>query len=70
MTAVAVVWVSAPDVIYTPYLDVICRWDIPPLLDQRWAGFVMLLAGMPLQLTSVALLLGLMQGYPATGCRP
>ncbi len=69
MTAVAVVWMLAPDVIYTPYLDVICQWDIPPLLDQRWAGFVMLLAGMPLQLSSAALLLGFMQQQPVSGPR-
>ncbi|MHB1515689.1 MAG: hypothetical protein ACYCVY_08270 [Acidiferrobacteraceae bacterium] len=36
-----------------PYLDVICIWNIPPLTDQRWAGFVMLAAGLPLQLASV-----------------
>ncbi len=52
MTAVAVVWMLAPRVLYTPYLDVICRWDIPPLADQRWAGFVMFLAGVPLQLAA------------------
>ena len=65
MMAVAVVWMLSPAVIYTPYLDVICRWDIPPLLDQRWAGFIMLVAGTPLQLTSAALLLGLLDRDPA-----
>lgn len=52
MTAVAVMWMLAPRVLYTPYLDVICRWDIPPLADQRWAGFVMFVAGVPLQLAA------------------
>ena len=59
MTVVAAVWMMAPAVIYTPYLDVICRWDVPPLVDQKWAGFVMLLAGMPLQLAAAWVLLGL-----------
>jgi putative membrane protein len=30
MTVVAVVWMLSPDVLYTPYLNVICRWNIPP----------------------------------------
>jgi len=59
MMVVAVVWMLWPDVLYTPYLDVICRWDLPPIADQRWAGFVMFLAGMPLQLTAAWLTLGL-----------
>lgn len=59
MTAVAVVWMLSPDVLYTPYLDVICRWNVPPLVDQKWAGFVMFAAGMPMQLAAVWLLLGL-----------
>ncbi len=58
MTVVAVVWMLSPAVLYTPYLDVICRWNIPPLLDQRWAGFVMFVAGVPVQLVGVWLLLG------------
>lgn len=47
MTVVAVVWMVSSTVLYTPYLDVLCRWNISPLQDQRWAGFVMLLAGGP-----------------------
>jgi cytochrome c oxidase assembly factor CtaG len=58
MTVVAVVWMLSPDVLYTPYLDVVCRWNIPPLIDQRWAGFVMFVAGVPVQLVGVWLLLG------------
>jgi putative membrane protein len=68
MTVVAAVWMMAPAVIYTPYLDVICRWDVPPLVDQKWAGFVMLLAGMPLQLAAAWVLLGL--GGSTTARRP
>ncbi len=61
MTAVAVVWMLSPTVLYTPYLDVVCRWDLPPLMDQRWAGFVMFVAGVPLQLAAAWRLLG---GWP------
>ena len=59
MTVVSVVWMLSPDVLYTPYLDVVCRWDIPPLLDQRWAGLVMFAAGTPVQMAGAWLLLGL-----------
>lgn len=57
MTVVAVVWMLSPDVLYTPYLDVICRWNIPPLVDQRWAGLLMFVAGVPVQLVGLWLLL-------------
>src|SRR5258708_13606024 len=56
MTVVAVVWILSPDVLYTPYLDVICRWNLPPLVDQKWAGLVMFVAGGPVQLLGVWLL--------------
>ena len=59
MTVVALVWMLSPVVLYTPYLDVICRWDVPPLADQRWAGFVMFAAGLPLQAVGAWLILGL-----------
>jgi cytochrome c oxidase assembly factor CtaG len=59
MTVVSVVWMLSPDVLYTPYLDVICHWNIPPLVDQRWAGLVMFVAGVPVQLVGMWLLLGL-----------
>jgi putative membrane protein len=59
MTAVAVIWMLSPNVLYTPYLDVICRWNIPPLADQRWAGLVMFGAGLPLPLAGAWILLGL-----------
>jgi len=52
MTVVALVWMLSSGVIYTPYLDVICRWDIPPLADQKWAGFIMFTAGVPLQIAA------------------
>jgi len=56
MTAVAVAWMTSPDVLYMPYLNLVCRWDIPPLMDQHLAGFTMLLFGLPLQVTGSWLL--------------
>jgi putative membrane protein len=58
MTVVALVWMLSPDVLYTPYLDVICRWNIPPLADQKWAGLVMFVAGVPVQFVGAWLILG------------
>jgi putative membrane protein len=58
MTVVAVVWMLSPTVLYTPYLDVICQWNVPPLVDQRWAGFLMFVAGVPVQLVGIWLLIG------------
>jgi putative membrane protein len=59
MMVVALVWMLSPTVLYTPYLDVICRWDVPPAVDQRWAGLVMFAAGLPLQAMAAWALLGL-----------
>lgn len=70
MGAVAVVWMLAPRVLYAPYLDVICRWDLPPLLDQKWAGLVMLAAGVPMQLAATWILLGLGDRNPVREERP
>ncbi len=56
MTAVAVVWMTSPHVLYSPYLNVLCLWNLTPLQDQRWSGFVMLTLGVPMQLRGVWLL--------------
>jgi putative membrane protein len=64
MTIVALVWMLSPVVLYTPYLDVICRWDVPPLMDQRGAGLVMFVAGLPLQAVGAWLILGLGRTSP------
>ncbi|WP_206998537.1 cytochrome c oxidase assembly protein [Trinickia mobilis] len=50
MMAVATVWMVSADILYMPYVDVVCQWNISPLADQHWAGFVMLTMGFPLQL--------------------
>ncbi|WP_043286709.1 cytochrome c oxidase assembly protein [Paraburkholderia oxyphila] len=59
MMAVAVVWMFSQNVLYMPYLNVICQWNVPPLVDQHWAGFVMLFAGLPLQIVGMWRLAGL-----------
>lgn len=56
MAVVSVVWMLSPEVLYTPYLDIICRWDISPLSDQKWAGLAMFVAGVPIQLVGAWLL--------------
>jgi putative membrane protein len=56
MTVVAVVWMTSPHVLYSPYLNVLCLWNLTPLEDQRWSGFVMLILGVPMQLRGVWLL--------------
>ncbi|MEE3504160.1 cytochrome c oxidase assembly protein [Acidiphilium acidophilum] len=56
MMVVGLVWLWSSHVFYAPYLNVICEWNITPLQDQRWAGVLMILFGIPLQLRSVWLL--------------
>jgi putative membrane protein len=69
MTVVAVIWMLSSDVIYTPYLNVICRWNISPILDQRWAGLLMFIAGVPVQLVGAWVLIGSFSIDPAARSR-
>jgi len=64
MTVVAAVWMMSSHVLYAPYINVICLWNFTPLENQRWAGFAMFIAGIPLQLRGVWLLLGLSSAEP------
>jgi putative membrane protein len=50
MMLVAAVWVWSPRVLYMPYRDVLCLWNLSPLQDQHYAGLAMFVAGLPLQL--------------------
>lgn len=52
---VAAVWLYSPAVLYSPYVNVPCLWNLTPLQNQQISGLVMLMAGMP------ALALALMQ---------
>ncbi|AFZ67981.1 cytochrome c oxidase assembly protein [Deinococcus peraridilitoris] len=55
MMGVAAVWLYSPAVLYSPYVNVPCLWNLTPLQNQQISGLVMLMAGMP------ALALALMQ---------
>ncbi|OYV37251.1 MAG: cytochrome c oxidase caa3-type, assembly factor CtaG-like protein [Thiomonas sp. 20-64-5] len=57
MMIIAAVWVWSAQVLYTPYLDVLCLWNLSPLDDQHYAGLVMFAAGLPLQLRAAWLLI-------------
>lgn len=57
MMLIAAVWVWSGQVLYTPYLDVLCLWNLSPLEDQHYAGLVMFAAGLPLQLRAAWLLI-------------
>ncbi|MHB1667105.1 MAG: cytochrome c oxidase assembly protein [Thiomonas sp.] len=57
MMIIAAVWVWSGHVLYTPYLDVLCLWNLSPLDDQHYAGLVMFAAGLPLQLRAAWLLI-------------
>ena len=57
MMLVAAVWVWSSQVLYMPYLDVLCLWNLSPLQDQHYAGLVMFVAGLPLQLRAAWMLI-------------
>ena len=57
MMVIAAVWVWSGHVLYSPYLDVLCLWNLSPLDDQHHAGLVMFAAGLPLQLRAAWLLI-------------
>ena len=57
MMIIAAVWVWSGQVLYTPYLNVLCLWNLSPLDDQHYAGLVMFVAGLPLQLRAAWLLI-------------
>lgn len=47
MMAVASVWLYAPQVLYTPYVNALCLWNLSPLQNQQLSGWIMMLAGIP-----------------------
>ncbi|WP_369409216.1 cytochrome c oxidase assembly protein [Deinococcus arboris] len=47
MMAVASVWLYAPRVLYTPYVNALCLWNLTPLQNQQISGWIMMLAGLP-----------------------
>lgn len=62
MMSVASVWLYSPKVLYTPYVSALCLWNLSPLQNQQWSGWIMMLAGLPaLGLAFVQLLLWLIK---------
>lgn len=47
MMAVASVWLYSPKVLYTPYANALCLWNLSPLQNQQWSGWIMMIAGIP-----------------------
>ncbi|CAM3841672.1 cytochrome c oxidase assembly protein [Deinococcus frigens] len=47
MMSVASVWLYAPNVLYTPYVNALCLWNLSPLQNQQLSGWIMMLAGIP-----------------------
>lgn len=72
MMAVASVWLYVPRVLYTPYVNALCLWNLSPLQNQQWSGWIMMLAGLPaLALAFIQLFMWLIklsegQGKPPT----
>ena len=40
-------WLYAPNVLYTPYVNALCLWNLSPLQNQQLSGWIMMLAGIP-----------------------
>ncbi|KQR27932.1 cytochrome c oxidase assembly protein [Deinococcus sp. Leaf326] len=47
MMSVAAVWLYSPRVLYTPYVNALCLWDLTPLQNQQLSGWIMMVAGIP-----------------------
>ena len=71
MMSVAAVWLYAPKVLYTPYVSALCLWNLSPLENQQYAGWIMMLAGLPaLALAFGQLLLWLIKLADGDGLTP
>ncbi|MFC4427742.1 cytochrome c oxidase assembly protein [Deinococcus navajonensis] len=47
MMGVAAVWLYSPKVLYTPYVSALCLWNLTPLQNQQFSGWIMMMAGLP-----------------------
>ncbi|WP_291422966.1 cytochrome c oxidase assembly protein [Deinococcus sp.] len=47
MMTVAAIWLYTPRVLYTPYVSALCLWNLSPLQNQQYAGWIMMVAGLP-----------------------
>ncbi|WP_339096514.1 cytochrome c oxidase assembly protein [Deinococcus sp. VB142] len=62
MMSVAAVWLYAPKVLYTPYVNALCLWNLSPLQNQQYSGWIMMVAGLPaMALAFVQLMLWLIK---------
>ena len=62
MMAVAAVWLYSREVLYTPYVNALCLWNLTPLQNQQISGWIMMLAGFPaLTLAFIQLLMWLIK---------
>lgn len=62
MMSVAAVWLYSPKVLYTPYVNALCLWNLTPLQNQQISGWVMMIAGLPaMALAFVQLMMWLIQ---------
>lgn len=58
MMAVAAVWLYSPRVLYTPYVNALCLWNLTPLQNQQWSGWIMMMAGLPALALALVQLMG------------
>jgi cytochrome c oxidase assembly factor CtaG len=71
MMAVAAVWLYSPKVLYTPFVNVPCLWNLTPLQNQQISGLVMMLAGVPaLALALIQLFMWLARLADESGALP
>lgn len=62
MMGVAAVWLYSPRVLYTPYVNALCLWDLTPLQNQQISGWIMMVAGLPaMTLAFIQLMMWLIQ---------
>ncbi|THF86871.1 cytochrome c oxidase assembly protein [Deinococcus sp. KSM4-11] len=47
MMSVASVWLYTPRVLYQPFVNALCLWNLTPLQNQQLSGWIMMLAGLP-----------------------
>lgn len=57
MMVVAAVWLYSKNVLYTPYVNALCLWNLSPLDNQQISGIIMMVAGLPAMILAVVQIL-------------
>lgn len=57
MMMVAAVWLYSKTVLYTPYVNALCLWNLTPLDNQQISGIIMMVAGLPAMILAVVQIL-------------